>query len=133
MLRFSSWLGVAIAGAFLVVAAASFSAGATTWLAFGIGIGTLGVSAGVSYRYRTDIASLVLGVATLVVSAWMIASSIVFAQATVQTLTLASSLAISGLALAGLTAHEIEADYIVSHRRPQDTAGRRESQLSAAA
>ena len=133
MLRFTSWLGVGIAGAFLVVVSASFSAAATTSLALGISIGTLIVSAGIAYRYRSDVASLALSLASAVVSAWTIVASVVFAQTTVQTLALASSLAISGLAIAGLTTHEIENDYVVSPRRHEDVSGMSESRLSAAA
>ena len=133
MFRFVSWLVVGIAGAFLVVATAAFSAVVTTWLAFGISVGTLIASAGLAYRYRTDVASLALGLASLVVSGWTIVASVVFAQTTVQTLALASSLAISGLAVAGLTAHEIEHDYVVSRRRPEGTSETRDSRLSAAA
>lgn len=133
MLRFSSWLVVGIAGAFLVVATASFSAVVTKRLALGISIGTLIVSAGIAYRYRGDVVSLALSLATVVVSAWTIVASVIFAQTTVQTLALASSLAISGLAIAGLTTHEIENDYVVSPRRSEGTPGTRDSRLSAAA
>ena len=133
MFRFVSWLVVGIAGAFLVVATAAFSAVVTTWLAFGISVGTLIASASIAYRYRTDLASLGLGLASLVVSGWTIVASVVFPQTTVQTLALASSLALSGLAVAGLTAHEIERDYVVSRRRTEDVSGTSDSRLSAAA
>ena len=133
MLRFSSWLVLGIAGAFLVVATASFSAVVTAWLAFGITIGTLLLSGLIVYRYRGDLASVALGLASFVVSAWTIVASVVFAHTTMQSLALASSLALSGLAAAGLTAHEIENDYVVSRRRHEDTSGQSESRLSAAA
>ena len=133
MFRFTSWLAVGIAGAFLVVATAAFSAVVTTWLAFGISIGTLIASAGIAYRYRADLASLALALASFVVSGWTIVASVIFAQTTVQTLALASSLAISGLAVAGLTAHEIENDYVVSRRRTEGVSGTSDSRLSAAA
>jgi hypothetical protein len=133
MLRFISWLVVGVTAAFLVVAAASFSAAATTWLALGISVGTLIVSAGIAYRYRADVASLALGLATVVVSAWTIVASVIFAQTTVQTLALASALAISGLALAGCATHELENDYVVSQRRHEAASETDDSGLSATA
>ena len=133
MFRFSSWLVVGIAAAFLVVATAAFSTAVTVWLAFGISIGTLAVSAGVAYRYRNDVASLVLGLIAVVVSVWTIVASLVFTGTTVESLVLASSLAMSGLAIAGLTAHEIESDYVVYPRRREETPETSQSRLSAAA
>jgi hypothetical protein len=133
MFRFISWLAVGIAAAFLVVVAASFSPAATPWLAFAIGIGTLVVSSSVAYRYRTDLASLMLALATVAVSAWTIVSSLVFSPTTVQSLALASALAIAGLAILGLTAHEIENDYTVSSRQRGDTSRDLDSRLAATA
>ena len=133
MFRFSAWLAVGIAAAFLVVATAAFSAGLTVWLAFGISIGTLAVSAGIVYRRRGDVASLVLGLAAVVVSGWTIVASLVFTASTMQALALASSLALSGLAIAGLTAHEIENDYVVYPRQRGETPATPDSRLSAAA
>ena len=133
MFRFISWLVVGIAAAFLVVATAAFSAVVTTWLAFGISVGTLIASAGIAYRCRADLAALALALASFVVSGWTIVASVIFAQTTVRTLALASSLALSGLAVAGLTANEIEHDYVVSRRRPEVTSETRDSRLSAAA
>jgi hypothetical protein len=133
MLRFISWLAVGIAGAFLVVATNTFSLATTASLAFAVGIGTLVVSAGVAYRYRKDLASVALAAVTVVVSAWTIVSSLVFSQTTVQSLALASALAISGLAILGLTAHEIENDYGVSSRQHGDTSRDSDARLAAAA
>lgn len=133
MSRFISWLAVGIAAAFLVVVSASFPPASTAWLAFAISIGTLGVSAGTAYRYRHDIVSLFLALATFAVSGWTIVASLVFSQATVQSLALASSIAISGLAVAGLTAHELEKDYVVTPRQREETPRERESRLAAAA
>jgi GPR1/FUN34/yaaH family len=133
MLRFISWLAVGIAGAFLVVATNTFSLATTASLAFAVGIGTLVVSAGVAYRYRKDLASVALAAVTVVVSAWTIVSSLVFSQTTVQSLALASALAISGLAILGLTAHEIENDYGVSSREHGDTSRDSDARLAAAA
>jgi hypothetical protein len=133
MIRFTSWLAVGIAGAFLVVATTSFSAATTVSLAFAIGIATLVVSAGVGYRYRKDLASLALASVTVVVSVWTIVSSLVFLQTTVQSLALASALALSGLAILGLTTHEIENDYGMPSHQHEDTSRDSDSRLATAA
>lgn len=133
MSRFISWLAVGVAAAFLVVVSVAFAPAATASLAFAISIGTLAVSAGIAYTYRGDVPSLLLGLATSVVSAWTIVASLVFSQGTVQNLALASSLAISGLAVVGLTAHEIEHDYIVSPARREDRSPEQEPRLATAA
>jgi hypothetical protein len=133
MSRFISWLAVAVTAAFLVVVSLAFAPTATVWLAFAISIGTLAVSAGIAYRYRGDMPSLLLGLATSVVSAWTIVATLVFSQGTVQTLALASSLAITGLAVVGLTAHEIEHDYVVLPAQREDTSSGQEPRLATAA
>lgn len=131
-IRFISWLATAVAAAFLVVASASFtSLTAIAWIAFGIGIGTLVVSAGVAYRYRDHMPTLVTGVLTAAVSGWTIVASLVFSPSTVQNLALAGSLAITGLALTGLTAHELSSEGVAHSLEASE--GRRESHLAAAA
>jgi hypothetical protein len=130
--RYVSWLVMAVAAAFLVVASASFtSLAAIAWLAFGISIGTLVVSAGIAYGYRHHIPTVVAGVLAAVVSAWTIVASLVFSQATVQSLAFAGSLAITGLTLVGLTANELSTERVVNELEASD--GRRESRLTAAA
>ena len=132
MSRFISWVTLAVAAAFLVVVSASFSLGAITGLAFAVSIGTLIVSAGIAYYDRTYVPSLVTAPVIVVISAWTIVASLVFSEATVQHLALGSSLAISGLALVGLTANEL------SHRRAAKRANNAsssegEARLAAAA
>jgi hypothetical protein len=119
MIRFLSWLATGIAAAFLVVASVAFSQATIAALAFAIGIGTLVVSAGIAYAYytRNSVASVYTAVLVAVISVWTIVSSVVFSEATVQNLALASALAISGLSLVGLTAHER------SHERALQSVG----------
>ena len=61
------------------------------------------------------------------ISAWTIVASLVFSQSTVQDLALGASLAISGLALVGLTAHEH------AGRSAKDRSSEGEAKLAAAA
>ena len=130
MPRYISWLVIGVAAAFLVVATAAFSLSATASLAFAISIGTLIVAAAVSYRYRMDVATLSIGLVTAMVSGWTIVASLVFSLPTVQTLALASGLALAGLAIAGMTEHELATERAVEYSSSRDG---RESHLSAAA
>jgi hypothetical protein len=129
MSRFVSWLAVGIAAAFLVVATAAFSLSTIAWLAFAISIGTLVVSLAFTVYDRSHVASLVTRLSIVVISAWTIVASLVFSQSTVQNLALASSLAISGLAIVGLTAHELLDEHAV--QSVTDTSS--EQRLAAAA
>jgi hypothetical protein len=132
MTRYISWLTIGLAAAFLVVASSAFtSLAAIAALAFGISIGTFVVSAGIAYRYRDHVATLATAVVTAVVSAWTIVASVVFSQPTVQNLALASSLALAGLALVGLTINELSSEH-VTHSF-EVTENQRDGQLAAAA
>ncbi len=102
----------------------------TASLAFAIGVGTLIVSAAVSYRYRKDVATLSTGLVTAIVSGWTIVASLVFSLPTVQNLALASGLALAALAITGMTEHELETERAVEYSASRDE---HEPHLSAAA
>jgi hypothetical protein len=72
-----------------------------------------------------------------VISAWTIVASLVFSESTVQNLALASSLAIAGLTVVGLTTHELSLERAVSSVRAAstetDSSTDREARLAAAA
>jgi hypothetical protein len=130
-IRFASWLSTGIAAAFLVVATASFSLATTAWLAFAISVGTLVLSTGIANLYRDNRASLITGCLTAAVSVWTIVASLVFSESTVQNLALASALAVGGLAITGLTTHELSVERAVQSL--EDDTGERQSRLAAAA
>ena len=137
MSRYISWLAVSVAAAFLVVASASFSLGATASLAFAIAIGTFVVSAGIAYYSRKSPVSVYTAALITAISAWTIVASLVFSHSTVQHLALASSLAISGLSLVGLTTHEVEQEHalhsVKGSSTEMDRSAGRESTLASAA
>jgi hypothetical protein len=130
-IRYISWLTLGVAAAFLVVATAAFTLPVITALALGVSIGTLLVSLGIAAGYRDQIATILPALTAALVSAWTIVASQVFAESTVQNLTLASSLAISGLAIVGMTVHELSSERVVHSL--DVGAGEREGNLSAAA
>jgi hypothetical protein len=111
--RYFSWLALALAAAFVVVASTAFAVFDIANVALGVGIGILVVSLFVSYRYRAHLPSLVTGAASAVVSAWMIVASQVFSLSAVQNLTLAEGLALGGLAMIGLTTNELSSERVV--------------------
>jgi hypothetical protein len=111
--RYIYWLALGIAAAFLVVASTAFALIDISNLALGVGIGMLVISVLLAYRYRTDVATLVVAAATAIVSAWMIIDSTVFSLHEVQSLTLADGLALLALSLIGLTSHELAEEQAV--------------------
>ncbi len=113
LIRFTSWLAIAVAAAFLVVAQAAFPAHTTMWLAFAIAIGALVVSTGLVVGYRKHLPTVATAGVTAVLSVWMIVSSLVFSLSTVVNLSLAGGLALGGLALIGLTINELASEHVV--------------------
>jgi hypothetical protein len=108
--RFGSWLTIGLAGAFLVVASTSFAASSVVALALGISIGTLVVALAIADRNRSQAPTLLAAFVTALLSVWTIVASQVFAPATAQELALAGSLALSGVAVVGLTVHELSGE-----------------------
>ena len=131
MSRFLSWLALGVAAALLVVATVSFSSAPTAALAFGIGIGTLIVSAGVAYIDRTSVASVYAAALIALISVWTVVANLLFSRPTVQNLALGASLALGGLAVVGLTGHEVSVERAA--RSARDATSEREGRLAAAA
>ena len=132
MYRFLSWLAIGIAAAFLVVATAAFSLPVIKWLAFSIGFGTLIVSGSIGFSYRRHLPTVLTGLATTLVSAWTVIASVVFSEPTVQNLALASGLALAGLAITGITEHELDMERALTRSAAKDDGNQR-SGLAAAA
>jgi hypothetical protein len=129
-IRYLSYLSLAVAAAFLVVATVAFQASTVDALAFGMGVGMFVVSAGLAVGYRHDLPPLVIGACIAAVSAWTILASLVFSDSTVSDLAYASGLAIAALSVAGLTAHELGAERVVHslevrESKPQSAPGGR--------
>jgi FtsH-binding integral membrane protein len=112
-IRYSSYLSLGVAAAFLVVATYAFSLSTIATLSLGVGVAMLAVSLGVAARYRNDLPTLVVSGAIAVVSAWIVVASQVFAQSTVSDLTFASAIAVGALAAIGLTANEVDTERVV--------------------
>lgn len=128
-IRYFSFLTLGLAAAFLVVSTQAFALFDIANLALGVGIGMLVVSLGVAARYHRHLPSLITAGAAALVSAWMIIASQIFTLGTVQSLTFAEALGILGLALVGLTAHELSTERVV-HALAPDLASGREYELN---
>ncbi|HTZ64268.1 MAG TPA: hypothetical protein VMB51_09195 [Solirubrobacteraceae bacterium] len=121
-IRYFSFLSLGLAAGFLVVASQAFALFDIANLALGVGIGMLVVGLAVAILYRRHWPSVTIGAAVAIVSAGMIVASQVFSLETVQNLTFAEALGIVGLAIAGLTAHELTTERVV-HSLSLERAG----------
>lgn len=122
-IRYFSFMALGIAGAFLVVVSQALALADIANLALGVGIGMLVVSLLAAARYRHHIPSLISGMLIVVISAWMIIASQIFSLATVQNLTFAEALAIAGVALVGVSAHELSTERVVHSLETRAGAG----------
>jgi hypothetical protein len=113
LIRFTSWMTIAIAAAFLVVAQASFVAGTTMWLTFAVGAGASFVASGLAVYYRKHLPTAATAGVVAVLGGWMIVSSLVFSLSTVVTLSLGEALALGGLAVIGLGINELAREHVV--------------------
>jgi hypothetical protein len=110
--RYLSNLALTIAAGFLVVATQAFTLSTVKWLTFALAIGTFVISLFMLVSGPNVIQRAVGGVAA-VVSAWTIVASLIFTLATVTNLGFAAALALVGLGLIGLTAHELTTERVV--------------------
>jgi hypothetical protein len=112
--RFALDVLFVLAGAFLAVAAMSFSAPVAGWAAFGVfaGVALLAaVSAARAGKPGQRIGHGLLGL----VSVWALIAALVPSGATLTWLVFADAIAVGVLALADLTAHEVTTENVV-HR-----------------
>ncbi len=110
--RYLSNAALGVAGGFLVVASQAFHQPQIEWLAFGIGIVAVVLSAGIALKGRGDL-QRGLDVLTLATGAWTIVETLIFTGTTNTWLAFSSGVAFVALALIGLTAHELSTERVV--------------------
>jgi peptidoglycan/LPS O-acetylase OafA/YrhL len=110
--RYLSNAALGVAGGFLVVASQAFTYPTFEWLALGIGIVAVVLSAGVGFKNRGNV-QRGLDVLTAAAGAWTIVETLLFSGAANTWLGFASGAAFVALALAGLTAHEFSTERVV--------------------
>lgn len=111
-IRYLSNLVLALIAGFLVVATQAFDLFAVKWLVFAIATGATVLSLGTLVMDR-NIIQRVVSLSAGVVGGWTIVASLVFGLSTVMWLGFAGALALIGLAIVGLTAHEFSTERVV--------------------
>lgn len=118
--RFALDVVFVLAGAFLTVAAMSFTATVAGWVAFGVFTGVALLSlAGVIWG-RTAGWRLGHGLIALV-SVWALIAALVPSGAVLAWLVFADAIAVGVLALADLTAHELTTESVIHRLEVTDT------------
>jgi hypothetical protein len=111
-IRYLSNLTLALVAGFLVVATQAFALPAVKWLTFAIAIGAtvIGLGTGIT---RLSLAQSAVSALTVGIGVWTIVASLVFSLHTVMWLGFASALGLVGLAVVGLTIHELSTERVV--------------------
>jgi FtsH-binding integral membrane protein len=118
--RYLTNLTLAVAGGFLVVASQAFSQPAFEWIAFGIGVLAVMLSAGVFLSGRGRV-QRGLDLLTATLGAWTIVETLIFTATTNTWLGFSSGAAFVAIALVGLTAHELSTERVVHSLEVSDS------------
>ncbi len=122
-IRYLYNIALGLAAAFLVVATQAFAAPTVAWLTFAIATGATMIALGM--LTRRGLGQRILTGLGVTLGAWTIVASLVFVPTTVVWLGFASALAFAGLALAGLTLHELTTERVVHSLEIEETPARR--------
>lgn len=101
-------LSTALLGAFVVVITMALTASVSAWIAFGVAIGILTIAVFSQLESRRGALQRVLDVGVGLVAVTSIVTSLVYGGAAVTWVLFALALGFVGLAVTGLTLHEIE-------------------------
>lgn len=110
-IRYISNLAVILTAGFLVVATQAFATSTVAWLTFGIAAGLTVTSAYLLASGRL-IRQRVSAAASIVLGAWTVVASLVFAPSTILWLGFGSALAFVGLGVASLTVDEVSRERV---------------------
>ena len=101
-----------VAGAFLAIAAMTWTIGVAHWVAFGVSVGVLviaGTSAALARRGSRAIGHGLVGLAAL----WSLIAALVFSGTTLTWMVFYDAILVGVLALGDLTAHEATTENVV--------------------
>ncbi|HLH64348.1 MAG TPA: hypothetical protein VKV27_01480 [Solirubrobacteraceae bacterium] len=110
--RYLTNIALAVMGGFVVVVSQAWSVPVFMWIMFAAGVLAI-LLAGSALLPRRGLAQRVLDGIIAVLGAWTVVASLVFAGSTVTWLGFASGVAFVGLALLGLTLHELRTERVV--------------------
>src|SRR4029079_10130525 len=121
-IRYATNILLALASGFVLVSTFAFAPNVAGWIAFGVtGVLVLAMTAGAAALPRRGWTQSGLDAAVVVLAAWTIVESIVFDGATITWITFGVAAGLLGLALAGLTAHELTTERVVHSLDRSDT------------
>lgn len=123
--RYLTNIALAIYGGFMVVASQVWSPAVFMWLMFAGGVGAVALIGSVLIPGRGTSQRALDGVIGIL-GAWTIVASLVFAGSTVTWLGFASGVAFVGLALIGLSLHELYTERVVHSIEVRTPAAERE-------
>lgn len=110
-IRYGSYLLTALVAGLIVVVTQAFSPSTTAWITFGGGIFFI-ASAGLA-AIRTGLVHRLVYLGCGVLGALMVIESLLASGSTVEWLSFAGALGVLGLALTGLTVHELSSERVV--------------------
>ena len=122
--RYLTNVALMVAGAFLVVASQAFVVNTFEWLMFTVGAIAVLLSGAIVLRGR-GLAQRGLDLLIGTLGAWTVVASLEFVGSTVTWLGFASGAGLVGLAVIGLTLHELSTERVV-HSLDLTTAAERE-------
>jgi hypothetical protein len=131
-IRYLYTIVLGVAAGFLVVATQAFAAPTVAWLTFAIAVGATTLGMGMLF-VGSGLVHRALAGAGVALGIWTVVASLVFAPATVVWLGFASALAFAGLALIGLTLHELRTERVVHSFHLEETRSRRDEDSLIAA
>jgi Na+/phosphate symporter len=111
--RFITSVLALLAGAFVVVASQAFSASTTGWIAFGVALGILGMTAVAQLDRNRGRVQGAFDAVIGALSIWSVVAAVVFSGAALTWLSCGDFLGLAVLACAGLIAHELGAERAV--------------------
>jgi hypothetical protein len=113
--RFITNVVALVASAIVVISSQTFAGGTLKWIAFGIALGVLGMTAVAQASRSRGRAQRVVDAIVGLVAIWSAVASMVFDRSALTWLTFGDAVALFTVAIAGLAAHELSTERVVHH------------------
>ena len=120
--RFITNIVALVAAAIVVVSSQTFAGGTLEWIAFGIALGVLAMTAFAQASRSRGKAQRVVDAIVGVVAIWSAVAAMVFHGSALMWLTFSDAVALFAVAIAGLAAHELFTERIVHHLATSEPA-----------
>jgi hypothetical protein len=120
--RYLSNLVVAVLAGFAVGTSQALAAPTFKWIALGVGIGVVAATAPFIQHTARGRAQQAIDALSTLLGSWMIIDAVVFDHGTITWLGFGAAVALVGLALTGLTVHELRTERVVHQLSINGTA-----------